>query len=145
MTAKTALTKLGEGKMSNKFKILGVNDHQSYCECCGKGGLKKVVWIENLETGEIQHFGSTCATNPEKAFGITKQDIDKKVRQQKKEEEERVKEEAFKARSAENDRQRAIQRLVDAAYMAQGGSFNRHSGKANDPKLWEQLRTSLAA
>lgn len=53
-----------------KFKVLGVNDDQSFCECCGKQGLARVVWIENLETGKIQHFGTVCAANPAKAFGV---------------------------------------------------------------------------
>lgn len=55
---------------TSKFKVLGVNDDQDSCECCGKQGLKKVVWIENTETGSIQHFGVVCAANPAKAFGL---------------------------------------------------------------------------
>jgi hypothetical protein len=44
-----------------RFKVLAVNDDKDFCECCGKSNLKKVVWIKDVETGEIQHFGSTCA------------------------------------------------------------------------------------
>ena len=53
-----------------KFKVLGVNDDMDFCECCGKQNLARVVWIENPETGKIQHFGTVCAANPAKAFGL---------------------------------------------------------------------------
>lgn len=43
-------------------KVLGVNDDRDFCSCCGKEHLKRVVWIEDLETGRIDHFGTTCAT-----------------------------------------------------------------------------------
>lgn len=55
------------------FKVLGVNDDKNFCECCGKQGLKKVVFIENLETNEIKHFGTTCAKSPKKGFGVNKE------------------------------------------------------------------------
>jgi len=54
----------------NKFKCLGVNDDKDFCMCCGKVNLKAVVWIENTETGEIKHFGTTCATKPQKGFAV---------------------------------------------------------------------------
>jgi hypothetical protein len=56
-----------------KFKVLAVNDDSDCCECCGKTGLKRVVWIENTETGEIRHFGVVCATKPEKGFECEKE------------------------------------------------------------------------
>jgi predicted metal-binding protein len=48
--------------MTSKHKILGVNDDRNFCECCGKVGLKRVVWIKNTETGEIVHYGTICVT-----------------------------------------------------------------------------------
>lgn len=54
-----------------RFRIKGVNDDRDTCDCCGKTGLKKVVWIEDLETQEIRAFGTSCATSPTKAFGLT--------------------------------------------------------------------------
>ena len=54
----------------SRFQFLGVNDDRDFCECCGKQELKRVVWIEDLETGEVKHYGTTCATNPAKAFGV---------------------------------------------------------------------------
>lgn len=57
----------------SKFKVLTVNDDRNFCECCGKTGLKKVVWIESAETGVIQHFGTSCAADPAKGFGADKE------------------------------------------------------------------------
>lgn len=57
-------------RMTTKYKVLAVNDDKDFCECCGKSNLKKVVWIENTETNQIQHFGVVCAANPAKAFGL---------------------------------------------------------------------------
>ena len=53
---------------ANRFIVKGVNDEKETCECCGKNGLKRVVWIEDTETGEIKHFGTTCALKPAKGF-----------------------------------------------------------------------------
>lgn len=43
-------------------RILGINDDKDDCCCCGKTGLKKVVWIEDTETLTIEHYGTTCAS-----------------------------------------------------------------------------------
>ena len=51
-----------------RFVVKGINDDKSFCECCGRENLKCVVWIEDTETGEIKHFGSTCAGKPAKGF-----------------------------------------------------------------------------
>ena len=42
------------------FKVLGVDDSVSVCDCCGKSNLKKTVVLEN-DGGEILHYGSDCA------------------------------------------------------------------------------------
>jgi len=56
-----------------KKRILGINDDRDFCQCCGKTGLRRVVWIENLETGTIRHFGTTCAgKNAPALFGEIK-------------------------------------------------------------------------
>jgi len=54
--------------MANRFQVRGVNDDKSFCECCGKSGLQRVVWIEDTETGEVKHFGTSCAVQPVKSF-----------------------------------------------------------------------------
>lgn len=51
-----------------RFVVRGINDDKSFCECCGKSGLQRVVWIEDMETGEVKHFGTVCATKPAKGF-----------------------------------------------------------------------------
>jgi len=51
-----------------RFLVHGINDDKSFCECCGKSGLQRVVWIEDTETGEIKHFGTNCAQKPAKGF-----------------------------------------------------------------------------
>lgn len=67
--------KQGSKAQSEKkmIKVIGVNDEESFCECCGKEGLQKVVWLENTETGEIKHFGVICAQSPKKGFGVQKE------------------------------------------------------------------------
>lgn len=47
--------------MESEYKVLGCNDDKDYCTCCGKQGLSKVVWMENLESGEVSHYGVVCA------------------------------------------------------------------------------------
>lgn len=56
-----------------KFQVLGVTDDKDFCQCCGRQGLKRVVFIENTETNEIKHFGTTCALAPAKGFNVDKQ------------------------------------------------------------------------
>jgi hypothetical protein len=51
-----------------RFVVRGINDDKSFCECCGKSGLQRVVWIEDMDTGEVKHFGTVCALNPAKGF-----------------------------------------------------------------------------
>jgi len=86
----------------NNYKVIGVNDDTDFCECCGKTNLKKVVWIEDTETGDIKHFGTTCAQNPIKGF-------DKKI----------IKAEISKYESALNNRYRKAHHL----YRKQGGKY----------------------
>ena len=43
------------------YQILGINDDESYCTLCGKVALKRVVWMENTETNEINCYGTCCA------------------------------------------------------------------------------------
>jgi len=61
--------------MNKRFIIKGINDDRDFCMCCGRKGLKRVVWIEDTESGEIKHFGTTCAVSPIKGFGIVKEDL----------------------------------------------------------------------
>ena len=55
--------------MTSRYKVISVNDDKDFCECCGRQGLMRVVWIEDTETQEIKHFGTTCAASPVIGFG----------------------------------------------------------------------------
>lgn len=52
--------------MTKKFKIVGINSEVETCECCGKTGLKRVVWLDQLDadgnlTGDVVAYGVNCA------------------------------------------------------------------------------------
>ena len=51
-----------------RFIVKGINDDRSFCECCGKSNLQRVIWIEDTETNEIKLFGTSCAMKPAKGF-----------------------------------------------------------------------------
>lgn len=59
--------------LSPRFQVIAVNDSSDFCECCGRKGLKRVVWVLDNETGEQKHFGTTCVLAPSKAFGVNKE------------------------------------------------------------------------
>jgi hypothetical protein len=48
------------------FKILGVDDSITSCDCCGKSNLKKTVALD--AEGEIVYYGVNCAA---RALGFT--------------------------------------------------------------------------
>lgn len=62
-----------------QFKILAIVDDVNACDCCGKSNLQKTVAIENSETGEVKYFGTTCALQPVKGFGIEKKEMAKAI------------------------------------------------------------------
>ena len=43
------------------FKFLGNTDEVDTCDCCGRKDLKSTVALENLDTGDVVHFGVVCA------------------------------------------------------------------------------------
>ena len=102
-------------KTENRFQILGVNDDRDFCECCGKQGLSRVVWIEDKETGEIRHFGTTCATSPAKGFDLEKQ----------------IKSAIRKFRSIIEQRWRKAMRI----YRDQGGKMEQFTDKQGCPGI----------
>ena len=87
----------------SRFVVVGVNDERDFCECCGRTGLKRVVWIEDTETQEIKHFGTTCAAAPVKGFNL-----DKEIRN---------------AITAYQDREQAIFRRMHRIYRTKGGTY----------------------
>lgn len=43
------------------YKLLGITDETTTCECCGKTNLKSVVVLQMVDGGEIVRYGSQCA------------------------------------------------------------------------------------
>ena len=106
--------------MENRYKVVGVNDDKDFCECCGKQGLKRVVWIEDTETQEVKHFGTTCAAAPVKGFGV-----DKEIKH---------------AIRTFQDQQQAVWRYAHSLYLKARGTYTgngQDGGKADDMTLLE--------
>lgn len=111
--------------MANRYQVVGVSDDKDFCECCGRQGLKRVVWIEDTETQEVKHFGTTCAASPVKGFGV-----DKEIKQ---------------AVRKFQDREQAVFRYAHSLYRKAGGKYegNGQDGwKATDSAILEE---SIAA
>ena len=53
-------------------KILSINSDENFCSCCGKVNLKRVVWVEDTETGNVDHYGTQCANKILSFKGIAK-------------------------------------------------------------------------
>jgi hypothetical protein len=49
-----------------KIKVIGISMNVTTCECCGKEDLSKTVKIQDLESGIVMHFGTTCAAKANK-------------------------------------------------------------------------------
>jgi hypothetical protein len=113
----------------NRFQVIGVNDDRDFCECCGKKGLKRVVWINDTETGEIKHFGTTCATAPVKGFNVEREVKD--------------------AIDTFKRKQEAIAWAARREYKAKGGQYiakaDGYSWTAADPALLAQCRAAVSA
>ncbi|WMD24010.1 hypothetical protein RAS12_30730 (plasmid) [Achromobacter seleniivolatilans] len=111
-----------------RFAVLGVTDDRDFCRCCGRQGLKRVVWIEDRESGAVQHFGTTCATAPAKSFGVAL---------------------GVKAAIARfEDAQRLFWTRVNAEYRRRGGRHVPDKGRrgvfvAADPTLKDAITTEL--
>lgn len=64
------------------FKILGLTDERTTCECCGKVNLKCTVALEHVDaeghgTGNITYYGRDCASRAK--FGRTSPALVKKI------------------------------------------------------------------
>ncbi len=57
------------------MRVLGVNDDRDCCDCCGRQGLKKVVWLETA-AGEVVAYGTGCAA---RALGLEGTPAEKRV------------------------------------------------------------------
>jgi hypothetical protein len=59
-----------------KYKVLGINDEQTICDCCGRKGLKRTValeiWENDENTLEIIRVGVDCAAILSQRNGVGK-------------------------------------------------------------------------
>lgn len=68
-----------------KFRVLGTNDDKSDCLCCGRHGLKSVVWLQPLDDhgedcGEPVHFGRVCGARAAGwGYGSDRSRIDRSI------------------------------------------------------------------
>lgn len=61
-----------------KYKVLGSNDDENFCQLCNKQELQKVVWLEDTETGEIIHAGVICAS---KLMRISSEEVKEQLKE----------------------------------------------------------------
>jgi predicted metal-binding protein len=124
----TGATQKGREIMDKRYQVVGVNDENDYCECFGKKNLKRVVWINDTESGEVKHFGTTCATRPAKGF-----DVEKEV----------------KAAIEKFDRRvQMVNHLTHYEYKRQGGKMIVHPTKEHtwtheDKALYDSIRAEI--
>ena len=45
------------------WKFLGTDDSVDVCDCCGRKNLKSTVALESYATGEVVHYGTSCAAS----------------------------------------------------------------------------------
>ena len=73
------------------FKMIGITDEVTSCDCCGRTDLKRTVVLERTDDGVIVYFGTSCGA---RAIGWT------------------TKEFTAAAKDAQIERQRAIDTAV---------------------------------
>jgi len=61
-----------------RIQVLGVNDDKHTCQCCGKSGLKRVVWL-SIDGANPVHYGTTCAARVGGVTGSAARDLDEVV------------------------------------------------------------------
>lgn len=81
------------------YQVKGINSDTDTCECCGKTGLSKVVWIVEIdengnETGDPVAYGITCAAH-KIGFNGTKSQSEKRVIEAQSEYKAQVRENYF--------------------------------------------------
>ncbi|WP_247391853.1 hypothetical protein [Ralstonia pseudosolanacearum] len=114
----------------NRFEVLAVNDDRDFCECCGRRGLKRVVWVRDRETDDVKHFGTTCVLAPSKAFGI---EADIKV-----------------AIARFESREKAVNHMAYREYKLRGGTYVAHPEKSGtwvpaDQTMYSSVRAEINA
>lgn len=110
-----------------RFVVRGVNDDESHCMCCGKEGLKRVVWIEDMQTGKLSHYGTTCAVAKEKGF-MADEEIKREVRKFDKEQQELARKAYYAECDVIGDKCRATK---DELYAQRGGLYKQVTSALN--------------
>lgn len=57
-------------------KIIGINDEQTSCDCCGREDLKKTVIVQFEDSDAVQRYGVVCAS---KMLGRSADDLRKEA------------------------------------------------------------------
>lgn len=74
-----------------KYRVLGTNNDASECCCCGRQGLKSVVWLQPIdadgnEYGAPVHFGRVCGARAAGwGYGTDLSRIEARIRREEKE------------------------------------------------------------
>ena len=109
------------------YKVLGISDEVTVCECCGRTNLKKTVVLSNGD-GEVR-YGTECAA---RAMKIKKGDVEKAVRSAEKSKAEEIE----KARRAE----------AFAVEQAYGEWLARTYGdRSSNLQRWRAYKATLAS
>jgi len=56
------------------YKMIGITDEVTSCDCCGRTDLKRTIVLERAEDGVIVYFGSQCGA---RAIGWTTKDFER--------------------------------------------------------------------
>lgn len=43
------------------FRVIGTTDEITSCDCCGRRDLRSTVALADTESGDVVHYGVTCA------------------------------------------------------------------------------------
>ena len=116
----------------SRFEVLAVNDAASFCECCGRSGLQRVVWVADHETGEHKHFGTSCALTPAKGFDCV-EDI-----------KAAIKSHANRVKYAISAAHRAY-KIAGGKHVAAIDAKGEQVWNVADTALWEQVKAQALA
>lgn len=120
------------------FRIKGVNQDSDTCECCGKTGLKKIVWLDRYEAGELAEtvgYGRDCAG---RALRMTARAAEKAA-----EEKDRLAAEAARNVIHPVGDVRSVRTVIVEAVYANGGSLKtlcRANGLLSLVAPWAEAR-----
>ena len=64
------------------YKIHGITDEVTTCDCCGKSKLARTVGLEN-EAGNVLYFGTTCAARALRQRGKSDVIVQRAIRLQR--------------------------------------------------------------